>query len=164
MLGGATYTFGPAADTYVSQASPTASAGTASSMSIVGGTTTEKQAFIRFTVSGLPDGALVQSAKLRLVVTNDSTGGGDFRSVSNTSWAESITWSTKPPIDGPLRASVGAVAIGAVVEVDLTGVIAGNGSYSFAITLPGSNGNTVGYAARENTTVANRPQLIITTQ
>jgi hypothetical protein len=133
-------------------------------MSIVGGATAEKQAFIRFTVSGLPNGALVQSAKLRLVVTNDSTGGGDFRSIGDTSWAENITWNTKPAIDGSLRASVGAVAVGDIVVVDLTGAIGGNGSYSFAITLPSSNSNTVGYATRENTTAANRPQLIITMQ
>jgi hypothetical protein len=162
--GGATFTFGSSADTYVSQASPTATAGTSTSMSIVGGATTAKQAFICFTVSTLPASAVVQSAKLRLVVTNDSTGGGDFYSISNSNWAENITWNTKPLIDGPLRASIGAVAVGAVVDIDLTGVIGGNGSYSFAITLPSSNTNTVGYATREATTSANRPQLIITTQ
>ncbi|MBK9711482.1 MAG: DNRLRE domain-containing protein [Kouleothrix sp.] len=68
---GGTYTFGPAADTYVSQGSATTSYGTATSFSIVGSTTGAKQAFIRFVVSGLPTGASVSSAKLKLYVTND---------------------------------------------------------------------------------------------
>jgi hypothetical protein len=44
------------------------------------------------------------------------------------------------------------------------GTITGNGSYSFALSLPSSNTNTLGYASRQASTVANRPQLIITTQ
>ena len=127
------------------------------------GSTNAKQIFIRFDVSGLPAGAVISSAKLRLYVANDSTSGGIVQSVSNTSWAEALTWSLKPLIDGPARATFGAVAVNTTVEVDLGAAIAGNGSYSFAITLPSDNSNTVGYASRENGTAANRPQLVITT-
>ncbi len=162
--GGTAYTFGPAADTYVSQASPTSNYATSSSFSAVGGTSSAKQAFLRFTVSGLPAGAVVQNAKLRLYVTNDSTSGGSFNSVSNTSWAENITWNNKPAIDGPLLATLGAVTLNLSYEVDVTSAITGNGSYSFAITLPDTNTNTLGYASREASTTDNRPQLIVTTQ
>jgi hypothetical protein len=37
------------------------------------------------------------------------------------------------------------------------------GAYSFAITLPTANTNTLGYASKEASTTANRPQLIVTT-
>ena len=61
--------------------------------------------------------------------------------------------------------SSGAVTLNQVVEVELpVGTITGNGGYSFAITLPSSNTNTLGYASRQTSTAANRPQLIITTQ
>jgi hypothetical protein len=50
------------------------------------------------------------------------------------------------------------------VEVDLTGAIAGNGTYSFAITLPSTNSNTLGYASREASSIGNRPQLVLTTR
>jgi len=160
---GTSFSFGPAADTYVSQASPTTSYATGSSFSAVDGSGSAKQIYLRFTVSGLPAGAVVSSAKLRLFVTNDSTSGGIVQSVSNNSWLEALTWNTKPAIDGPVRATFGAVALNTTVEVDLASAITGNGSYSFAITLPAGNTNTVGYASRENSTVANRPQLVITT-
>ncbi len=160
-----TFSFTPVADTYVNQASSGSAYGTSSSFSVVGGSTSAKQAFLRFDVAGLPAGTSVSSAKLRLFVTNDSTSGGTFNRVTNTTWAEGITWTTKPAIDGAQLASLGAVALNQVVEVVLpVGTITGNGSYSFAITLPSSNGNTLGYASREEPNTADRPQLIISTQ
>ena len=159
------FSFTPVADTYTDQASPDSVYGSSTSFSVVGGSTSAKQAFLRFDVTGLPAGASVSSAKLRLFVTNDSTSGGIVHRVMNTSWAESITWNTKPAIDGAQLASVGAVTLNQVVEVVLpVETMTGNGSYSFAITLPGSNTNTLGYASRQASTAANRPQLIITTQ
>ena len=106
---------------------------------------------------------MVQNAKLRLYVTNDSTSGGSFNKITNTSWAETITWNSKPAIDGPLLATLGAATINLSYEVDVTSAISGNGSYSFAITLPSANTNTLGYASREASASANRPQLIVTT-
>jgi len=157
------FTFGPAADTYVSQASPTSSYATSNTFSAVDGSSSAKQIFMRFDVAGLPAGATISSAKLRLYVTNDSTSGGIVQSVLDNSWPEALTWSSKPAINGPVRATLGAVAVNTAIEVDLGATITGNGSYSFAITLPVGNTNTVGYASRENSTTANRPQLVITT-
>src|SRR4029078_499133 len=160
---GGTFSFSPSADTYVSQSSPNISYEGGSSFSSVGGSTSAKQAFIRFTVGSLPAGAVVQSAKLRLYVTNDSTSGGVFKQMTNTSWAESSTGNSKPAIDGPQFASLGAVALNSTVEIDLASVIPGNDSFSFAISLPNSNSNTLGYASKEATTTSQRPQLIIVT-
>ena len=160
---GTSFTFGPVADTYVSQASPTSNYATNNQLQVVGGSNSAKQVFFRFNVSGLPTGAAVSSAKLRLYVTNDSTSGGVFNTISNTSWAENITWIIKPPIDGPVLATLGAAALNTTVDVDLTSAISGNGTYSFAISLPSANTNTLAYASREYSTVANRPQLLVTT-
>jgi hypothetical protein len=160
---GSVLSFGPIADAYVSQASP-ASTNNGSSMAVVGGSTSAKQAFICFTVGSLPAGAVVQAAKLRLFVTNDSTSGGVFNRISNTSWNENITWNTKPAIDGPVVAALGPVALNGTVEINLAGIITGNGSYSFAISLPSTNTNTLGYASHEASTTATRPQLIVTLQ
>jgi hypothetical protein len=157
---GGTYTFGPEADTWVYQASPSTAHGSETKVAIVA-SPSAKQAFLRFRVSGLPEGASVSSAKLRLVVTNDSTSGGVFNRITSTTWPESITWTTKPAIDGPQIASLGAVALSAVVEVDVTAYVTGNGTYSFAISHPSGNTNNLYYASREATTVANRPQLVV---
>jgi hypothetical protein len=56
------------------------------------------------------------------------------------------------------------VKLNEVVEVVPAGTITGNGSYSFAITLPSANSSTLGYASRQASTAANRPQLVLTTQ
>jgi hypothetical protein len=160
---GGTFSFSPSADTYVSQDSPTTAYGGTSSFSIVA-SPSAKQAFICFTVSGLPNGAVVGSAKLRLFVSNDSTSGGIFNRISTTGWGENITWNSKPAIDGPVVATLGAVALNTFIYVDLTGVITGNGTYNFAISLPSANSNTLGYASREASTVANRPTLTIMLQ
>lgn len=155
-------TFMPVADTYVDQASPSSAFATNSEIKVVGGTS-PKYAFLRFTVSGLIAGQPITSARLRLFVTNDSTSGGSVRALTNTTWPETMIWDSQPAIDGPQLAALGAVALNQFVEIDLTSAITGNGDYSFAITLPASNTNTLGYASRENSTAANRPLLIITT-
>jgi unsaturated chondroitin disaccharide hydrolase len=155
---GNTFTFDPAADTYVDQANPTTSYGSAKKLGVVGGGNA-KQAFIRFVVAGIPAGAAINSAKLHLFVVNDSSGGGTFYRITNTSWPESTTWNTKPSIDGPQLSTLGAVTLNAAVEVDLTPAVAGNGTYSFAIAMPGTNTNNLAYASREATTVTSRPRL-----
>jgi unsaturated chondroitin disaccharide hydrolase len=161
---GSTYIFAPVADAYVSQASPTSSYATSSQLQAVGGSSSAKQAFLRFTVSGVPDGASIASAKLRLVVVNDSTSGGVFSPVVDTSWPESITWNTRPAIGGPALATLGAVGLNQVVEVDVTGTVGGSGAFSFVISMPSTNTNTVGYASRESSSSTNRPQLVIATR
>ncbi|KPV49634.1 hypothetical protein SE17_31495, partial [Kouleothrix aurantiaca] len=83
------------------------------------GGSSAKQAFLRFSVAGVPANALVQSARLRLYVTNDSTSGGIVSRVSNTSWPETITWNTRPAIDGAQIATLGAAAAKATMEIDL---------------------------------------------
>jgi unsaturated chondroitin disaccharide hydrolase len=159
-----TYIFAPVADTYVSQASPTSSYATSSQLQAVGDSSNAKQAFLRFNVIGLPNGASIASAKLRLVVANASTSGGVFSPVTDTSWPETITWNTRPAIGGPALATLDAVALSQVVELDVTGTIGGSGAFSFVISMSSTNTNTVGYASRESSTAANRPQLVITTR
>jgi unsaturated chondroitin disaccharide hydrolase len=161
---GSTYIFVSVADAYVSQASPASSYATSSQFQAVGGSSSAKQAFLRFNVSSLPNGVSIASAKLRLVVANDSTSGGVFNPVADTNWPETITWNTRPAIGGPALATLGAVALNQVVEVDVTGAIGGNGAFSFVISMSSINTNTVGYGSRENSTAANRPQLVITTR
>lgn len=153
--------YSPDVDVSVTQSTPTTSTPSSSQLLAVGGTS-QRQSFIRFTVGGLSADAVIQAVKLRLVVTNDSTGKTIFSSLSNNSWPETITWDTMPAIDGPQVAQLGSVAVGQVVEVDLTPAVHGQGRYSFAITSEPSNGNTVGFASRENSTTAYRPQLLIT--
>ena len=160
---GTSFTFGPVADTYVSQASPSNSYATSTTFSAVDGSGSAKQIFIRFDVGGMPVGAVVNSAKLRLYVTNELDQRRDCAERIGQFVAGSADMEQQAGDHWAVRATLGAVAINTAIEVDLGAAITGNGSYSFAITLPAGNSNTVGYAARENSAAANRPQLVITT-
>jgi myo-inositol-hexaphosphate 3-phosphohydrolase len=157
-----TFNFSPVADTYVSQANPSSSYGTSGSFAAVGGSSA-KQSFLRFDVSGLPANATVSAARLRLFVTNDSTSGGIFNHITNNSWAENITWDSRPVVDGPQVAMLGMVGLETTVEIDLSATITRNGIYNFAITLPSNITNGLAYASRDASNIATRPQLVITT-
>ena len=151
-----TITLAPEADTYVRQSTAGSAYATSKELSAVGGSDT-RIAFLRFSVAGIPGDVGIQSAKLRLVVTNDSTSGGVVTAITNTGWPENITWNTRPASDGSQLATIGAVAITQVVEADVTATIKGNGTYSFAINPQPNVTNTVAYASRENSDVAARP-------
>ena len=110
-----TITLTPDADTFVRQSEAGIAYATSKQFSSVGGSDT-RIAFLRFSVAGIPGDVGIQSAKLRLVVTNDSTSGGVVTAITNTGWPENITWNTRPASDGSQLATIGAVAITQVVE------------------------------------------------
>ena len=90
----------------------------------------------------------VESAEIRLVVSNPSDSGGTMSGVSDSSWLESgITWSNKPPIDGSALSTVGSASAGQTVTFDVTQWITGNGTFSVAIATLSTNG--VDYRSRD---------------
>ena len=120
-----------------------------------------KHAFFRVRVSGV-GARQVTSARLRLQVSNlpnsQSVTGGRIHSITSCAWDEhTVTAKTQPAIDGPVLSTVGAVALGQVVDFDVTGAIQGDGVYCFALETPSSDG--VRYNSRE--AAAGQPQVII---
>jgi hypothetical protein len=117
--------------------------------------------YLRFVVAGA-GAANVTRAVLRLRVDTASSAGSDsggtFHTLSNTTWDErTVTWATRPAIDGPTLATLGPVALGAVVDVDVTAAVTGDGVYSFAITSASADG--VSYRTREGGVP---PRLLLT--
>ncbi len=118
----------------------------------------ERRIFIKFTVSGA--GASVLSAKLRLHCTSGSASGGTLRAVSDTSWDETkITWTSQPQIGAVIGSPIGAVQSGASIDLDVSSIVRGDGTYSFALVT--SNDDEVRYAARE--AGATGPSLVLDT-
>jgi hypothetical protein len=118
--------------------------------------------YLRFNVSGLT--RPVQSAKLRLYVTNASDQGGAIYSVANTylgtatPWTETgLNWGNAPAIGGPALSSIAAAAVNTWVEFDVTAALAGNGTYSFGLHTLSTN--DVRYSSKE--AANNQPQLAI---
>jgi PKD repeat protein len=112
--------------------------------------------YLRFDVTGIRDA--VASAQLRMFVTDGSPDGGHLFAVSNT-WSEgTITWANAPAIGGAEIATAGAVTAGTWITVDVSGVVRGDGTYSFAIKSLSTN--SAFYGSRESATP---PELVIAT-
>ena len=99
-------TLTPVADAYVDEALPIGNNGATSTIRALKGTGTSQSSYLRFNVTGL--NRAVQSAKLRLFVTNPSLqSGGSMYSVSNnyktsaSPWLENgVNWNNAPAIGG----------------------------------------------------------------
>ena len=120
-----------------------------------------KHALFRVRVSGV-GARQVTSATLRLQVSNllnsQSVAGGRLHAITGCAWDEhTLTAKTQPAIDGPVLATAGAVALGQVVDFDVTGAIQGDGVYCFALESPSADG--VRYNSRE--AAAGKPQLLV---
>jgi hypothetical protein len=121
----------------------------------------ERQTFLRFAITGT-DEALISRAVLRLTVSDvkaaDSEQGGTLHAISNASWEEeTITYGSRPPIDGPVLGSLGAVAVGEIVEFDVTPAITGDGPVTFAVVTTSSD--AAKYNSREAS--SGRPILVL---
>jgi sugar lactone lactonase YvrE len=141
------------ADARVVKSTPTTNFGTTTALEA--DTSPVVESFVRFTVSGVTDP--VAQARLRLYVTDPSSNGPEIYP-SDTGWSETtITWNTKPSRTGALLADVAGVAKGTWVEWNVTGLVTGDGTYSFDVAADSSDGTDLN--SRE--APANRPQLIL---
>jgi len=70
----------PDADASVKQSNSTQTFPSSNQLLVAGGHHAH-QSFLRFTLNGIPDGATIQSAKLRLVATRGSANGGIISSL-----------------------------------------------------------------------------------
>jgi PKD repeat protein len=112
------------------------------------------RSYLRFDVAGLTGD--VTNARLRLFVTDASSVGGSVHPVS-AAWTEtSVTWSTAPAFGSALDTAGPAVA-GEWIELNVTSLVAGNGTYDFALTSTSSNSAI--FSSREG---AQPPELLIT--
>lgn len=158
----ATLTFEPSDDAMVKSSSPTKNYGNDSTLRLRAGDP-QYYSFLKFTVTGVS--GMIQSATLRLYVTDGSNDGGTVYLVSNayrnssTPWQESgITWNNAPAISGaPLAAATNAAA-GTWVEYDVTSAVAGNSTYSFGMSSASTN--SIYFSSKE---AAFPPELVITT-
>ena len=154
--GGSSLTFTPTDDSYVRQPNPDENNGAATTLRVYRqGSSSDTQSYLKFTVSGVT--GAVSSVTLRLWVSDASAVAGSIYSVPDTTWSEgSITWANRPPA-GPFVTAGGAAPLGTWVDFDLTGAIAGNGTYSFL--LKDGSSDVARYHSKE---AANDPQLVVT--
>jgi hypothetical protein len=146
------------ADSFVDAATPARNFGATTRLEV--DASPRKQTFLRIRVGGVGT-RLVTSARLRIQVStalnSQSVAGARIHPISSCAWDErTVTWKTRPAIDGPVLSTLGAVALGQVVEFDVTSAIQGDGVHCFGIESPSADG--VRYNSRE---AAGKPEVII---
>ncbi len=155
--GGNTLTFTTVADARVVQDSPTTNYGTSTTLQADGDTV--QTSFIRFTISGLSGS--IQNVKLRVFCTTNGTNNGPASYLADSNWIESgtggVTWDTQPSLLSGASDNKGSIAISSWVEYDVTALVTGNGTYTFALVADGNDGVT--FSSREGGTP---PQLVVT--
>jgi chitodextrinase len=156
---GTTLTFAPGADARVEEASPSTNYGTATKLRADGGSSSDVQSYLTFTVSGVL--GTVQSAKLRLHAYTGTANGPAVYSTSSA-WLESgttgITWATRPAPTSAATDDKGAIASGSWIEYNVTPFVTGNATYSFMLATGSSDG--IDMYSREAASL--RPELVLT--
>lgn len=160
--GGSSTMFNPVADARVKSSRPNNNYGDEDELRLRNGDPSYRT-YLKFDVTGLS--GPVQSALLRMYVTDDSNDGGTITKAENTYsgsgsfWSEQgITWNNQPDLIGAPLFSSGAVNLGQWVDFDVTQAVTGNGTVSFC--LSNNSTNSVKYSAREG---SQPPELFIQT-
>jgi hypothetical protein len=148
--------FSPVADAYVTADIPNTNYGLSKmirfdSSPVVNG-------YLTFSVQGLSGS--IASAKLRIYANSSSSSGCKVFSVPDVSWGEkTITFNNAPALGGQIG-SYGAIKSSSWIEIDVTPLVKGNGTFSLAIS--GLNATAVSLASRESGTFV--PQLVVATR
>ena len=154
--------FTPTDDALVTSKNPAENYGSATTLELRSHKKETIHSYLKFEVTGV-SGA-IRSAKVRLYVDKDSNDGGSIYLVSNdylnssTPWLEgSLTWNNAPGLQGTPLSTVGGATSGTWVEFDVTGVVTGDGTYSFGLGT--DSPNRVIYGSKE--AAENWPVLVI---
>ena len=123
------------ADTYVYQEYPGENRGAATKLTASNQAKLHTRSYLKFTVEGVPAG-VTPKAHLLLSSDRNQPGAVELHAVADTSWnAMSMTMRNAPSVGG-LVATAKPAARQRSLDFDLTGVVKGNGSYSFAMVAP----------------------------
>jgi hypothetical protein len=151
----AVHTFRPSADTYVDEARPNRSFGSATRLRVRAGSRPAKQVYVRFAVARLA--GWVTRAKLRFYVANGTRNGPAVYRTAR--WPRKpLTWARRPAVVSGPRDNKGRLAAGAWVEWDVTPWVRQDGVYKFV--LKRGSADAVRFMSRETRL---QPQLVITT-
>jgi hypothetical protein len=115
---------------------------------------------LKFAVSGIGNKPIL-SVKLRLYCVDGSPFGGEFHRLADTTWNETaVNWNTAPSADAAILTSLGRVSASTWVEVDVTSLVSGDGTFGLKINSTNTDG---AYYSTKEGAAGFAPQLVITT-
>ena len=124
----------PTDDSYVSPATPDRPLGALDRIVVTTVRGAHQDAFLKFTVPALPAGTRVEHASLQASVERGKERV-EVRSVAADGWAEkTLTYRNAPPVGDVVGRPLPNVA--GRVNVDLSTLVTGAGTYSFAVRSP----------------------------
>ncbi len=142
------------ADSFVLKDQPSANNGSFNEMQV--DMVPHAEAYLRFDVNGLVDP--VESATLRLWARDDTDMAPTVWMSRNTTWSESeLTWNTRPALEAVVSVGVDPIKAESWWEVDVSGLVRGNGTYTIALVA--NSGDGVEFNSRE--AGGDQPQLLI---
>jgi hypothetical protein len=126
-------------DTMVDNQSPDTNFGSEPTLEIEQEEADIRRALIGFDVTDIPEGRTVAGVTLQ-VFQIDASEEGALVSFVDGEWSETeTTWSSAPPVGAPITPLAGGVGA-AVVELDVTSAVTGNGRASFYLTTESDDG------------------------
>jgi hypothetical protein len=144
-------------DTYVNSGQPEEISGLEDVLEIENDPPENRQALLRFVVPAIPEGETLRSVTMRLFVLADTDEAVAVSEVDGP-WTQADTNGANAPAVGAQLTTVPpGTPEGSPVDVDLTSVILGPGTYDFYLTT--SSDDSAEYAALESG--ANAPILIL---
>src|SRR2546428_12155794 len=99
-----------------------------------------KRALIRFSVSGLPSNATIQSATLRLFVVDESNQSGSVQRVNGSRSENTTTRNNAPAVGQPVAVIAGAAAEDTWKETHVLPAGTGDGPRNFYINTASAGG------------------------
>lgn len=157
-------------NTFVNSGTPNNSFETGDTVNTFGMSgTTIYRSLLWFDVGAIPNGAIINSAKLHLIRHSSSGSNRNFeiRALASGMPAPgSVTWNTQPPMTGV--SSIGSFDPNSSTELEMKSVVqqwvnSGIENFGFVITNEGEANNTgiYSYYSSNYSVVSNRPKLVI---
>ncbi len=159
----------PSADTFVSSATPSTNYGSSIILVVGSGSTT----YMKFNLSGVPTGATVSKATLRLFVDAVATGGkfDVYNLPATPTWSEStLNYNTPPPAlgtsaSGGNATTVSASSMNQFVLINITATVQGwlntpSSNNGVALALVGTTG-LFSFDSKEAIVTSHEPELEI---
>ena len=130
---------------------------------------TNKDVYLKFSIDNAP--IPLGSAKLRIFASYSNNGSvtSTLYSVTDTNWTEAgIKWTNRPALGSARTNQVFNVKAGATYDIDVTGYVraeqtAGRGIITLAFHNPTNTTLLTSISSLQNSTVANRPRLLLLT-
>jgi len=138
------------ADTYVYQEYPGENRGAATKLTASNQAKLHTRSYLKFTVAGVPAGV---SPEAHLLLSSDRNQPStvELHAVTDTRWnAMSMTMRNAPAVGGVV-ATAKPAARQKSLDFDLTGVVKGDGTYSFALVAPQADTVSAVFASEHGT-------------